>query len=130
MKKLSAAELIDLVERHYFRNVDNKNLEPVLECFAEDIVLRVKTANVTHRGRNSGIRRMFENLMKDTKIIYHGEFNHVVDVENQKIASEFLVCNDYDDGSHVEKRNCNFFEIENGLFKDVSVYMTGENTLV
>ena len=130
MRKLSAAEITDLVERHYFHNVDNKNLDLVLKCFAEDSVLRVKTADVTHRGRDGEIRRMFANLMKDTEIIYHGEFRHTVDVENQKIASEFLVRNDYDDGSHVDKRNCNFFEIQNGLFKDVSVYMTGENTLV
>jgi ketosteroid isomerase-like protein len=130
MKTPVAAELIDLVERHYFRNVDSKNLELVLKCFAGDSVLRVQTADVTHRGRDGEIRRIFANLMKNTQTIYHGEFSHVVDVENQEIASEFLVRNSYDDGRHVEKRNCNLFEIQSGLLKDVSVYMTGENTLV
>lgn len=130
MSKLKAAEIIDLVERHYFRNVDNKNLESLLKCFAEDAVLTVKTAGVSHRGREEGIRNMFSNLNDEIDTIYHGEFRHVVDVENQCIASEFLVQNTYEDGSHVEKRNCNFFEIHNGVFKSVHVYMMGENTLV
>ena len=38
--------------------------------------------------------------------------------------------NDYDDGRHVEMRNCNFFQIEDGRFKHVTIYMTDENPLV
>ena len=129
MGKLNASEIIDLVEKLYFRSVDTKNLDQVLNCFAEDASLTVKTAGVTYRGRDAEIRSMFENVMKDIASIYHGDFCHVIDVENQRIASQFLVKNGYDDGTHEEKRNCNFFEIQNGIFSSVSVYMTGENTL-
>ena len=38
--------------------------------------------------------------------------------------------NDYDDGQHVEMRNCNFFEIEDGKIERVTIYMSGENPLV
>ncbi len=129
MTKLTADQLVELVEQRYFRNVDSKNIDPVLECFAEDAVLSVQTAGVTHRGRDGEIREMFEGFMGDIKTIYHGDMTHVVDVENQQIASQFVARNDYDDGRHVEMRNCNFFEVEGGVFKRVTIYMSGENPL-
>ena len=126
---LSREELIALVEDAYFANVDNKNVDPVVACFAGDAELRIQSAKVSHTGHDQ-IRRMFNDFMGATKIIYHGEFTHVVDVENQCIASQFVARNDYDDGSHVEMRNCNFFRIEDGRFKRVTIYMTDENPLV
>lgn len=124
MSKMKAAEIINLVKRHYFRNVDNKNLESLLKCFAEDAVLTVKTAGVSHHGREEGIRNMFANLNDEIDTIYYGDFRHVVDVENQCIASEFLVQNTYEDGKLVENAT------HNGVFKCVHVYMMGENALV
>ena len=126
---LTREELIGLVEDSYFFNVDNKNLEPAVACFAEDAELRVQSAHVSHVGHDR-IRRMFQDFMAATKVIYHGDFSHVVDVENQRIASQFVARNDYDDGRHVEMRNCNFFQVENGRFRHVTIYMTDENPLV
>ena len=126
---LTRAELIALVEDAYFHNVDNKNLEPAVACFAEDAELRIQSAHVSHTGHDQ-IRRMFGDFMGATKIIYHGDFTHVVDVERQWIASQFVARNDYDDGGHVEMRNCNFFQVEDGRFKRVTIYMTDENPLV
>lgn len=130
MTKLSEAELIDLVENKYFGNVDGKNLEPALDCFADDATLTVQTAGVTHHGRDTEIRRMFSDFMGATPVIYHGDFSHVVDVDNQRIASQFVARNRYDDGRTVEMHNCNFFAVEDGRFKTVTIYMSGENPLV
>ncbi len=130
MTKLTAGQLVELVEQHYFHNVDSKNIDPVLKCFAEDAVLSVQTPGASHSGRDGAIRKMFEGFMGDIKTIYHGDFTHVVDIENQKIATQFVARNDYDDGQHVEMRNCNFFELEDCLFKRVTIYMSGENPLV
>ena len=47
----------------------------------------------------------------------------------QKLASTFTVKNTEHDDSIVIKYNCNFFEIENGKFSSITVYMQGENTL-
>ena len=129
VSKLSAAELIDLVENRYFHNVDNKNLEPTVDCFSEDAKIRVETAKVEHVGRDA-IRHMFGDFMHATPTIYHGGFSHVVDVENQLIASQFLAKNNYDDGSEVKMNNCNFFVVEDGRFARVTVYMSDENPLV
>jgi ketosteroid isomerase-like protein len=129
MRTLNREELIDLVENKYFFNVDNKNLEPAVSCFAEDAELTIQSAQVSHTGHDQ-IRRMFNDFMGGTKVIYHGDFSHVVDAENQWIASQFVAKNDYDDGRHVSMRNCNFFQIEDGRFKRVTIYMTDENPLV
>jgi ketosteroid isomerase-like protein len=126
---LSEAELVDLVENRYFASVDGKRLDETVECFAPDACLRVETAKVEHQGQDA-IRRMFGDFMSSTKVIYHGEFSHVVDVEKQLIASQFVARNDYDDGSSVEMNNCNFFVVEDGRFARVTVYMSDENPLV
>ena len=129
MSNLSEAELIDLVENRYFVSVDGKQLDATVDCFAPDATLRVETAKVEHVGHDA-IRRMFDDFMGSTKIIYHGGYNHVVDVDKQLIASQFTARNDYDDGSQVEMNNCNFFVVEDGRFAHVTVYMSDENPLV
>jgi len=82
MTTLTAKEMIALVEDSYFYNVDNKNLDATVDCFTEDAELTVQTAHVTHRGHDE-IRRMFGDFMRDIPLIYHGDFGHVVDVDNQ-----------------------------------------------
>ncbi len=129
MPNLNAEALIELVETKYFRNVDNKNLDAVIACFAPDASLTVQTAHVTHQGHDE-IRRMFADFMGSTEVIYHGDYSHVVDADNQLIASQFVARNKYNDGSRIEMRNCNFFVVENGVFKRVTIYMSGENPLV
>ena len=127
-RKLNRQELIDLVVNQYFGNVDAKNHQAVLDCFTVDAVLRVQSDDIEHHG-HEGIGRMFADFMK-TPSIHHGDFTHVVDVEAQTIASQFVAINIYEDGKRVEMRNCNFFNLENGLFKRVTIYMTDENPLI
>ena len=129
MKKLSTEEMIALVERSYFYNVDNKHLEPTVSCFTEDAELIVQTASVSHNGQDE-IRRMLRDFMRDNAVIYHGDFSHVVDVDNQLIASQFLARIERTDGSEVSMRNCNFFVLQGGHFSKVTIYMSGENPLV
>ena len=129
MTILTAKQMIILVEDSYFHNVDNKNLDATLACFTEDAELTVQTAHITHRGQGE-IRRMFGDFMRDTPMIYHGDYSHVTDVENQLIASQFLARNKLADGSEVSMRNCNFFVLRDGLFAKATIYMSGENPLV
>ncbi len=129
MAKLTRAQLIELVETHYFGNVDAKRLEPAVKCFHADAVLGVQTAGVVHVGETA-IRRMFTDFFGSTKTIFHGDYSHVVDVEAQRIASQFVARNTYNDGRQIEMRNCNFFELRDGLFTRVTIYMSGANPLV
>ena len=68
MKKLSPEEMISLVERSYFYNVDNKQLEATVSCFTDDAELIVQTASVSHNGKGE-IRRMLRDFMRDNEVI-------------------------------------------------------------
>jgi len=129
MAGLTAKEMIALVEDSYFSNVDGKNPEAALACFVEEAELTVKTANTTHTGHGE-IGRMFRDFMRDTPVIYHGDFSHVIDIKNQLIASQFLARNELADGSIVAMRNCNFFVLDGARFSKVTIYMSGDNPLV
>lgn len=122
--------LIDLVVQRYFANVDAKNLDAVLSCFQSDVTFTIQSAFHTHVGRDDGVRKMFQTLFSSyAKRIWHGNFRHVVDVEEGHIASQFDV-ELIDGGDRLTKlSNCNFFWLENGRFKYVYVYMSGDNVL-
>lgn len=122
--------LIDMVVKHYFANVDAKNLQPTLDCFEPDVVFTIQSAFVTHTGRDSGVKKMFETLFSTyPNRIWHGNFRHIIDVENGHIASQFDVELIDAAGKETKLSNCNFFWLENGKFKRVYVYMSGENVL-
>jgi len=123
---------VDMVEQKYFANVDRKDMDAVLDCFTEDAVFTIQSAFTTHEGRDTGIRKMFENLLEtyEQKIV-HRDFKHVVDVENNRCAAQFEVELTDNDGNETYLSNCNFFYLdENGKFERVFVYMSGENVLV
>jgi ketosteroid isomerase-like protein len=123
---------VDMVEEKYFASVDRKDMEAVLDCFAEDAVFTIQSAFTTHEGRDTGIRQMFENLFAtyEQKIV-HRDFKHVVDAENNRCAAQFEVELTDTEGNETYLSNCNFFYLdENGKFERVFVYMSGENVLV
>jgi len=123
---------VDMVENRYFANVDKYDLEKVLACFCEDAVFTIQSAHSTHRGRDVEIREMFINLFRNyAPKMVHKDFRHVVDPENQRIASQFNVeLISSEGGEEILLTNCNFFYLENGKFKEVYVYMSdGQNVL-
>ena len=118
---------IALVTR-YFDAVDAENLPDLLETLAPDCVFSVETHGVRLTGHGE-ISAMFRRLWADHAAVLHHEFTHVPDPESGRIASRFTVRNTEHDGSFTHKSNCNFFEIDDGRFSTVRVYMTGQNTL-
>jgi ketosteroid isomerase-like protein len=120
-------EQIALVTR-YFDAVDGENLPGLLDTLAPDCVFSVETHGVRLEGHGE-ISAMFTRLWADHASVRHHEFTHVPDPETGRIASRFTVRNTEHDGSLTRKSNCNLFEIENGRFTTVRVYMAGPNTL-
>jgi ketosteroid isomerase-like protein len=121
---------IDIVTKRYFDGVDNYNLDQVLDCFHEDAVLTEVTSMTVHEGRDQGIRKMFEGLFDAHSRIWHGNFVHTADTENEAICSQFSV-EVTPKGADEELRyeNSNRFYLEDGKFTRVYVYMSGENLL-
>lgn len=126
---LTAEQLVALVERDYFGNVDAQKLDAALAALAPDASLTVQTAFLTHEGRDTGIRRMFEGFFAAYPEGWHGRFRHVVDVPNQRVASQFDVRLVDPDGQVVTASNANFFRIRDGLIQEIFVYMSGDNPL-
>ena len=118
---------IALVER-YFAAVDNEDLPDLLATLQPDCVFSVETHGVRLHGHTE-ISAMFTRLWADHVAVLHHQFTHVPDPDTGHIASRFTVQNTEHDGSLTHKSNCNFFEIIDGRFATVRVYMTGQNTL-
>jgi SnoaL-like domain len=129
--KFAAEYYKGVVENRYFGKVDRKDLGAVLRTFTPSAAFTIQSAFTTHEGRDAGIRKMFENLFENYKVIVHKDFTHVVDVENNACAAQFNVELTDAAGNLTKLSNCNFFYLDDaGKFKRVFVYMSGPNVLV
>lgn len=124
---LDAASLQALVER-YFDAVDRKDVVGTLACFSPDPHFCIANHGLSYRGQEA-LRGMYERLNTRYARIWHGDFDHVLDVPRQRVASRFRVENTTHAGETLHKNNCNFFRVESGRFVEVFVYMSGENSL-
>lgn len=124
---MTRADQIALVAG-YFDAVDAQDLTALLATLDPGCVLTVETHGVRLEGHDQ-IAAMFTRLWADHAAVLHHDFTHVPDPEGARIASRFAVRNTERDGSLTHKSNCNFFEIAQGRFTSVRVYMTGQNTL-
>ncbi len=127
-KLLSALQLVAFAEG-YFSAVDRKDVEGTLICFAANAQFAIANHGVFYEGREIQIRGMYDRLNERYAKVWHGDFTHTVDVAAQRIASRFRVENITHEGEKLVKNNCNFFELKDGFFTAVYVYMAGENSL-
>jgi ketosteroid isomerase-like protein len=122
-----AGSLAALAER-YFAAVDRKDLAATLACFGPDATFTIATYQQRYEGRDTEIRAMFERLNARYAAVWHGAFDHVAQPPD-RIASRFRVENTTFDNRLLVKHNCNFFRVRDGLFEEVFVYMSGDNSL-
>ncbi len=127
MTRLGAHGLQALVER-YFEAVDRKDVEGTLACFAPGAHFCIANHGTSYHGLEA-LRGMYERLNVRYAKVWHGNFDHVLDVPAQRAASRFRVENTTHAGEVLVKNNCNFFRVEEGHFVEVFVYMSGENSL-
>jgi ketosteroid isomerase-like protein len=125
---MTEPEMIALVER-YFAAVDGEDFDAIAATLTEECVFTVETHGIRLEGIDR-IRRMFDRLWSDHAAVRHHDFTHVAAPRDGRVASRFSVLNTLPDGRQVHKSNCNFFEIRDGRFSHVAVYMAGENTLM
>lgn len=132
LKQLKGYEFyIDLIEKKYMASVDNYDLNAVLDCFNEYAVYVHQSSFSTYTGRDTEIKTIFMNLFKNYpgKMV-HKDFRHVIDLENERIASQYVSEIATEDGKEIFLSNCSFFYFENGKFKEVYNYMSeGHNPL-
>ena len=119
--------MIDLVAR-YFSAVDREDVEAVNATLANDCVFTVETHGVRLEGHDA-IAGMMRRLWANHAAVRHEDFVYVPAPDDGRIAVRFAVVNTHHDGGVTHKSNCNFFEISDGRFNRVAVYMAGANTL-
>ena len=124
---MTRQQMIDLVDR-YFAAVDGEDFGVIQETLGERCTFSVETHGVSLAGPGE-IETMFRRLWSDHAAVRHEDFVYVADVVAGRIAARFQVVNSHHDGSQTHKSNCNFFEIIDGRFARVAVYMEGDNTL-
>lgn len=120
-------DLIQLV-RAYFAAVDGENLDGVLATLTPNCKFTVETHGVALDGHEE-ISGMFERLWSNHAAVLHDGFIFVPSSTTDRIAVQFKVTNTEDNGQKTHKSNCNFFEVDDGRFSSVAVYMAGANTL-
>ena len=119
---------LETLVRRYLAGVDGQNLDEIFLTLTEDCLFTVETHQIKLQGRED-ITAMFNRLWANHKSVQHDRFNFVTDPDRNRIAVQFRVSNTLHSDDVVHKSNCNFFEIKNGRFCSVNVYMAGENTL-
>jgi len=119
--------LVALVER-YFAAVDRKDLAGTLACLAPEATFTIATYETVYRGRDTEVRGMFERLFARYAAVWHGDFRFVVEPPCL-VSCQFQVRNRAADGRQWTKSNANFFRVRDGLFDDVQIYMSGDNSL-
>lgn len=119
---------IALMER-YFRCVDGKDIDGLMRILTEDCHVRIETDQLDHRGRDTGVRAMFERLFSRYATIWHGDFSWVFDEERQRIACQLEVVNTEPDGTEHRKHNASFYHLHDGKIAFAGIYMSGVNAL-
>ena len=140
MTRLTRNELIDLCENRYFGNVARERLEAVLECFTPATVVVIRHGDNAERrfyGSPRGEALQISEFWKHLNANFDARFEdyeHVVDTEQQRIASTFLVTlapkpgSPYVGRGTLQLKNCNFFWVEGGLIARMLVYYSNPDT--
>jgi len=114
----------------YFRCVDGKDIEGLMQVLTEDCVVRIETDQIEHVGGSTGVRAMFERLFARYSEIWHGDFSWVFDEPQQRIACQLKVVNTEPSGLKHHKDNSSFYHLREGRIAFAGIYMSGDNALV
>lgn len=128
MAKPTAQQMIDVIDR-YFDAVDAGDVPGTLAELTPDCEIAVVTDDITHAGRDTAIKEMFERRLTSVRDAWHGNRRYVADPETGTAATRFDVRRTSSDGSNIAMDNINFFEFEGDKLRRISIWMSGENTL-
>ncbi len=128
MTQVSAQQMIDVIDR-YFDAVDNGDVPGTLAELTPDCAITVVTDGVTHQGRDTQIKEMFERRLTTVDTAWHGNRRYVADPQTGTATTRFDVRRTSTDGSQIAMDNINFFEFEGDKLRRISIWMSGENTL-
>ena len=123
--------MIRLVEHDYFGNVAAARIDAALACFCDGAEVTIRHGDLEPRifrhGADQGALEGFLRHLTQQYDPWFGDFEHYVDVEQQRIASRFTVrLTTRMPESHPSTvlKNCNFFDLEDGQIRHMLIYYT------
>lgn len=119
---LSRDQLIDLAVHKYFEGHNQHDGDSVLRTIAQDCVVRFNASHHRFAGCEA-IKAHTQDFMHSFTDINFHNFENVIDVESQAIASRFIVQLTDAVGDVTVMKNCNFFSVnDQGLFDDILIF--------
>lgn len=140
MTHLTRTELIELCERRFFGNLVREKVDAVVACCTPDARVTVRHGDNPERhfyGRPAAGQEHLSVFWNHVNANFHAgftDFEHYVDVEQQRVASTFIVTlapkphSPYVSRGTLTLRNCNFFKIEDGRIASIVVYYSNPDT--
>ena len=128
MTKPNAGQLIATAEA-YFARVDEGDVPGVMALLTPNCMVEVVTHPISHDGA-AAIEAMFTRRLSGTRHAWHGNFVHVADAGAGRLTSRFDVKRTGTGGDERGMDNINMFEFDGPLISRISIWMSGENTLV
>ena len=128
------ADYIHMVEQVYFGGMTRGVIEPILALFTPEATITTfygeTPARLMRFHPGEGEERLVEFFSKavDTFDIHYTDFEHVVDVEAERIWSMYTLHiagkpgGPMADSPARKLRNCNFFELKDGKITAVTAY--------
>jgi hypothetical protein len=90
----------------------------------------IRSPCATHEGRDTGIRKMFQNLFENYTLIVHKDFTHVVRREQFLLGAVQRRADGFGGQTYHALQLQLFYLDEAGKFKRVFAYLSGPNALV
>lgn len=128
MTKLGSSELIEIAEA-YFARVDDGDVAGVMALLTPDCAVEVLTHPIVHEGAPA-IEAMFKRRLAGVKRAWHGNFVHLTDALQGRVTSRFDVLREGAGGEEGTMDNINLFQFDGPLISRISIWMSGENTLI
>ena len=140
MAELERNDYIRLVEEDYFGNVVTGDLQKVLDCFTEDTAVTIRHGDNPPRlfskngAEGTGELQDFYKHLCGNFTPWFGDFDHYIDVPEQRCSCTFVVKlsplpgSDYLDAGPQTLRNCNFFKYRDGKIEEMIIYYSNHES--
>ena len=132
---------VRLVEQEYFGSVMQEDMAAVIACFTNDAEFviyngdnEVRRSYGSPKGDQVPLETFYDQLFANYNILVE-EFEHTIDVDAERCASNFTVTLKPKDGSEYEDTgtlvfsNSNFFRCRKGKIHFMTVYFANQTRL-
>lgn len=122
---LTRAQLEDLAVNRYFLAVNRREMDTIMDTFADDCVMRFPGRAFRYNDK-AALKVHFEDFLSNFPVVHFRDFLVAADEQAQTVAVTFLIDLTDHDGEVTKMNNINFFRVDpDGLFSEIIIYASG-----